>query len=89
MHQRAQPLELTGMHLIPEPQLNGSHPPYKIHKIPVQDKVVACINSKGYSNNEFLMTLYDFIDYFCPNTSLENLKQVLQVLRINLYIGNR
>lgn len=92
MHQRSSHAhELAGIKVIPDPQVMGfgTQSPYKIQKIPVQDRSIPCINMKAYAYNEFLMTLGDFNDYFFPGITMENCKQGLMVLKIDLYLGNR
>lgn len=44
---------------------------------------------KPYVYNELLMTLPDLVSYFFPAVSLSTCRQVLEVLGLELYRGNR
>ncbi|KAK6643979.1 hypothetical protein RUM43_000244 [Polyplax serrata] len=68
----------------------GSHTPYQVKKVLVDNKMVPCINAKPYIYSELLMTLPDLVKHFFPNTPVVGVQKILQdVLNVNLYRGNR
>lgn len=77
------------LNIIPEVSGGGSHVPYKVQRVLIENIMVPCINMKAYIYTELLMTLPDLNEYFFPGISLENCKRVLSVLGVELYKGNR
>lgn len=88
--QAQQPQDPSGrLNIIPEVSSGGSHVPYKVQRVLIENIMVPCINMKAYIYTELLMTLPDLNEYFFPGISLENCKRVLGVLGVELYKGNR
>lgn len=68
---------------------NSLMPPYKVHRYPVQNVNVICINLQDYVAEPLAMSVSDLSELFFRGTSLETCKRVLSVLGVKLYIGNR
>jgi len=76
----------------------SQEPPYQIRKVtfdlkkvPMEHKtVVPCINVRPHAFLDFMVTLPDFVKYFCPDLTVDKAKNMLQdILKIVLYKGNR
>uniref|UniRef100_A0A1B6EDD5 Uncharacterized protein n=2 Tax=Clastoptera arizonana TaxID=38151 RepID=A0A1B6EDD5_9HEMI len=67
---------------------SGSHHPFKIQKALVCEKMVPSINAKPFTYTEMLITLPDLHSYFFPEISLDNCKEAITALKLNMYRGN-
>lgn len=74
---------------LPDPPTSGSHIPYKIQKALVQGKMIPCINMKPYVYSDLLVTLPDLVSNFFNNMPVQSCHQVMSVLGIELYKGNK
>lgn len=74
---------------LPDPPTSGTHIPYKIQKALVQGKMIPCINMKPYVYTELLVTLQDLVTNFFNNMPVQSCHQVMSVLGIELYRGNK
>lgn len=74
---------------IPDPPTSGNHIPYKIQKATIEGKTIPCINMKPFVFTELLVTLPDLIANFFINVPTHTCQQILTVLGIELYKGNK
>lgn len=74
---------------LPDPPTSGNHIPYRLEKALVQGKMIPCINMKPYVYTELLVTLPDLVSYFFNNMPVQSCHQVMSVLGIELYKGNK
>lgn len=74
---------------IPDPPTSGNHIPYKIQKALVEGKTIPCINMKPFIFTDLLVTLPDLTANFFHNVTINTCQQVLSVLGIELYKGNK
>ena len=63
--------------------------PYRLQKVLIDEKVVPCINVRPNAQNDFMMSLPDFVQNFFPDLPLEKSREMLQeILKVVLYKGN-
>lgn len=74
---------------LPDPPTSGNHIPYQLQKALVQGKMIPCINMKPYVYTELLVTLPDLVSNFFNNMPVQSCHQVMSVLGIELYKGNK
>lgn len=79
-------LKLTS---IPDTPTSGNHIPYKIQKASLEGKTIPCINMKPFVFTDLLVTLPDLIANFFNNVPIHTCQQILTVLGIELYKGNK
>ncbi|XP_044729930.1 uncharacterized protein LOC123293243 isoform X2 [Chrysoperla carnea] len=75
--------------MLPDTPSQGSHMPFKVQKALVEGIMVPCINMKPYVYSELLITLPDLVAHFFPKHSVPTIKQVLEVLGMELFKGNQ
>lgn len=74
---------------IAETPTSGAHIPYKMQKALIETRMIPCINMKPYVYNELLVTIPDLTEQLFNNVPGQSCQQVMQVLGIELYKGNR
>lgn len=77
------------LNIIPEMSIASNQTPFKIQRVMVENVLVPCLNKKPYEYNELLLSMLDLRDSFFPGISLDNCRRVLDVLGIELYMGNK
>ena len=83
------PLAAKLTQIVEFPIERSQQPPYKLQKALIHQKIVPCINIRPYIFHDLMMTLPDFVRYFCPEPSIEKAIHMLQdILKVVLYKGN-
>lgn len=89
-HQQQQAQESNGrLNIIPEMSIAANQTPFKIQRVMVENVMIPCLNKKPYEFSELLLSMLDLRDSFFPGISLDNCRRVLEVLGIELYMGNK
>lgn len=74
-------------HVIPE--TSRAYLGYQMHKALVTGKLIECINMTAFEYTELLVTLPDLIKSFYTGVTLEQCKQVMTVMGIDMFEPNR